>query len=248
MISEHGRRLFASTDDNVIGASTLVQIGKMAHLDQRTTRGANMSHETRWWWIRHAPVTSHTGLIYGQQDVEADFRNTAAALKDLAALLPKELVLITSDLKRASTTADAIAEAGAKWHQTVSEPGFREQHFGDWQGLSTEKVVTIRDKLPHSGWLAPAFERPPNGESFSDVIGRVVPKIIRHTSQNAGTDIVAVAHGGSIRAALAYALRLDPESALSFSVENLSLTRLDHIETADDSGVWRIVCVNRVFG
>jgi hypothetical protein len=34
---------------------------------------------------------------------------------------------------------------------------------------------------------------------------------------------------------------------LSFSLENLSLTRLDHIETADESGVWRIVCVNHVF-
>ena len=206
-----------------------------------------MSRETRWWWIRHAPVTSHAGRIYGQQDVEADFTNSAAALEGLAALLPEDLVLITSDLKRAVTTADAIAMAGAAWRQTERDPGFREQHFGDWQGLSSEELATVREKLPHSGWLAPAFERPPNGESFSDVIGRVVPAIIRHTSQHTGRDIVAVAHGGSIRAALAYALELDPESALSFSLQNLSLTRLDHIETGDDSGVWRIVCVNRVF-
>ena len=41
---------------------------------------------------------------------------------------------------------------------------------------------------------------------------------------------------------------LGRKSALSFSVENLSLTRLDHIETRDDQGVWRIVCVNRVYG
>jgi len=205
-----------------------------------------MSRETRWWWIRHAPVTSHAGRIYGQLDVEADFTNSATTLDEFAALLPEDPVLITSDLKRAVTTAGAIAEAGASWRQTEREPEFREQHFGDWQGLSSEEFVTIRDKLPHSGWLAPAFERPPNGESFADVIGRVVPAIIRHTSQHAGADIVAVAHGGSIRAALSYALGLDPESALSFSLENLSLTRLDHIETKDDSGVWRIVCVNRI--
>ena len=147
----------------------------------------------------------------------------------------------------AGTTAGAMAQAGAAWGQTEGGPGFREQHFGDGRGLSSEELVTVRDKLPHSGWLAPAFECPPNGESFSDVIGRVVPTIIRHTSQHTGRDIVAVAHGGSIRAALAYALELDPESALSFSLQNLSLTRLDHIETGDDSGVWRIVCVNRVF-
>ena len=47
---------------------------------------------------------------------------------------------------------------------------------------------------------------------------------------------------------LAEALGLDPETSLSFSLENLSLTRLDHIESGDDSGIWRIVCVNRTFG
>lgn len=205
-----------------------------------------MSRETRWWWIRHAPVTSHAGRIYGQQDVEADFEGTEATIANLVSVLPSSAIAITSDLRRAVDTADALSEAGAKWTQVEREPDFREQHFGDWQGLSSEEFVTVRDSLPHSGWLAPAFERAPGGESFSDVIGRVVPAIIRQTAQHAGRDIVAVGHGGSIRAALAYALGLDAASALSFSLENLSLTRLDHIETRDDSGVWRIVCVNRV--
>ena len=43
------------------------------------------------------------------------------------------------------------------------------------------------------------------------------------------------------------ALGIDAEAALAFSLDNLSLTRLDHIETKDDTGVWRIVCINRVF-
>ncbi|MEC7536515.1 MAG: histidine phosphatase family protein, partial [Pseudomonadota bacterium] len=64
----------------------------------------------------------------------------------------------------------------------------------------------------------------------------------------AGKDVIAVAHAGAIRAALSYALGLDLEASLSFSIENLSLTRLDHIESGDDSGIWRIVCVNRTFG
>jgi alpha-ribazole phosphatase len=207
-----------------------------------------MSRETRWWWIRHAPVTSHAGRIYGQQDVPADLTGTEAAIRRLAAVLPGDAVALTSDLQRTIATAEALSTAGCRWAEHHREPDFREQHFGEWQGLTSEAFTAVRDRLPHSGWLAPAFERPPAGESFSDVTARVVPAIIRHTSAQAGRDIVAVGHGGSIRAALGFALGVDPESALSFSLETLSLTRLDHIETRDDSGVWRIVCVNRVFG
>ena len=73
------------------------------------------------------------------------------------------------------------------------------------------------------------------------MVGRVVPAIIQHTALAAGKDVIAVAHAGAIRAALSYALGLDPEASLSFSIEDLSLTRLDHIESGDDSGIWRVV-------
>ena len=208
----------------------------------------SMNRETRWWWIRHAPVTSHAGLIYGQQDVPADFTETSAAVAALAGALPRAPVLIASDLRRAAETASAIAAAGVDWKKSESEAAFREQHFGGWQGLSTYALAELRDGLSHSGWLAPAFERPPGGESFADVIARVVPAVIHRTAEYVGQDIVAVAHGGSIRAAIAYALGIDAEAALAFSLDNLSLTRLDHIETNNDAGVWRIVCINRVSG
>ena len=220
-------------------------------MDQNITvsEDANsMNRETRWWWIRHAPVKDHAGLIYGQQDVPADYTETSTAIAALAGALPEAPVLIASDLRRAADTAAAIAAAGVDWEKSESEAAFREQHFGEWQGLSTSAFAELRDDLPHSGWLAPAFERPPGGESFADVIARVVPAVIHRTAENVGQDIVAVAHAGSIRAAIAYALGMGAEAALALSLDNLSLTRLDHIETNDDAGVWRIVCINRVFG
>ena len=208
----------------------------------------SVNRETRWWWIRHAPVTSHAGLIYGQQDAPADFTETSTTVTALAGALPETPVLIASDLRRAADTAAAIAAVGIGWAKRESESAFREQHFGEWQGLSTSSYTELRNSQRHNSWLAPAFERPPGGESFADVIARVVPAVIHRTAENVGQDIVAVAHGGSIRAALAYALGIDAEAALAFSLDNLSLTRLDHIETKDDAGVWRIVCINRVFG
>ena len=206
-----------------------------------------MERETRWWWVRHAPVTANQGRIYGQSDVPADFAGTDATMARLAAALPRDAVLVTSDLRRTVDTAEALRIAGATWSESHRDPQLREQSFGDWQGLTGDAFGRIRDRLPHSGWLAPAFERAPGGESFADVVARVVPAIIRHTAAFAGRDIVAVSHGGTIRAALGYALGLDPESALSFTMETLALTRLDHIETRDDAGVWRIVTVNRAF-
>ena len=206
-----------------------------------------MSRETRWWWIRHAPVTEHSGKIYGQGDLPADFRGTDTTIRGLANILPMDGIAIVSDLIRAVATAEALQKAGAAWSEAHQEPDFREQDFGDWQGLSHEELSASCKELNYRRWLAPAFERPPNGESYSDVVGRVVPAIIHHTSISAGKDIIAVAHAGSIRAAISYALGLDPETSLSFSIENLSLTRLDYIETDSNMGTWRINCINRTF-
>jgi hypothetical protein len=31
---------------------------------------------TRWWWVRHAPVRSDGGNIYGQEDITCDTSDT----------------------------------------------------------------------------------------------------------------------------------------------------------------------------
>ena len=62
-----------------------------------------------------------------------------------------------------------------------------------------------------------------------------------------GRDIVAVAHGGSIRAALAMALGIDAAAAMALVVDTLSLTRIDHVAGGllrGRGGAWRIGGVN----
>ena len=93
--------------------------------------------------------------------------------------------------------------------------------------------------------MRPAHEAPPGGESFIDVIGRVSAAIHRLVEAHPGQDIIAVAHGGTIRAALALALGLDPEAALAFTIENCSITRIDHIDGPGMGHGWRVVTVNR---
>jgi len=110
-------------------------------------------------------------------------------------------------------------------------------------------------RILHDFWLCPAHYRPPEGESFTDLIARVAPEIERISEENPGRHVIAVTHGGTIRAALAIALGMDPERALSFTIENLSVTRIDRIESGSDDPSpgggrlsWRTVLVNRLPG
>jgi broad specificity phosphatase PhoE len=204
---------------------------------------------TRWWWIRHAPATGHGGRIYGQEDYPADLSDVAT-LAALAALLPPEPVWVTSHLRRTRETAAAILAASAQPRAPICliEPDIAEQHVGGWHGLTYDELSTIRGVDQDVFALWPASERPPDGESFLDVVARVGQAVERLTAAHRGRDIVAVGHGGSIRAALAIALDTEAVRVMSFAVDNCSLTRLDHIsdghEVGQERACWRIVAVN----
>ena len=205
-----------------------------------------MTHTvTRWWWVRHAPVIGVNGRIYGQDDLEADCSD-AARFRALAANLPEEAIWIASHLKRTHQTMAAIrAVRGIPHPPPIVAADIAEQHFGDWQGLTYAELEARRDGAYHRFWHAPAVERPPNGESFADVVARVEKAVTRLSVAHVGRDIIAVAHGGTIRAALAAALGLDPERALGFEVGTLSITRIDLIDGPGEGAQWRIHCVNR---
>jgi alpha-ribazole phosphatase len=196
---------------------------------------------TRWWWLRHAPVTSDGGRVYGQRDVACDVSDRAA-FEILAQRLPKGAVWVASNLARTHMTAAAIRAAGLDAPEPIVEPALAEQNLGIFQGRMRAEVYA--DNPDWRGfWLTPAHATPPGGESFVDVIARVAPVLKRLNAAYGGRDIVAVAHGGTIRAALAIVLALEPEMALAFVIDNLALTRIDHI--AHGAGAaWRVWAVN----
>ncbi|MEX2647635.1 MAG: histidine phosphatase family protein [Alphaproteobacteria bacterium] len=196
---------------------------------------------TRWWWVRHAPVINPDGTIYGSTDPIADVSDTAS-FDGLARKLPPGAVWVTSHLTRARQTAEGIRAAGLDTGTPRVEPDLGEQNFGAWHGLSYEEVD--RAMGGHRFWLAPARHRPPEGESFVELIERAVPVILRLTAEHVGRDIVCVAHGGTIRAAVAHALGLDPEIALRISTVNLGITRLDHLGEDGRADAWRVGWIN----
>lgn len=211
-------------------------------IDQTHTQ--KRAKPTRWYWVRHAPVLGATSELYDTPDEPADVSNTAA-FKALAANLPKDALWLTSDLQRAKQTADAIEAQGNAPRARHIDPRLAEQHFGDWFGKGHDATFAQQQgRAKHNFWFIDAATRPPSGESFLDAMARAAHAIDDHSRTYAEKSIVAVSHGGIIRAAIAYALGLDPDKALGISVENLSTTRLDYYPGPGRGGDWRVVFLN----
>ncbi|WP_417827240.1 histidine phosphatase family protein [Thalassospira sp.] len=206
------------------------------------TRTANGVITTRWWLVRHAPVKNPKRLVYGQSDMPADMSDERT-LTALARQLPGDAHWVTSHLSRTRDTALHLQAIMDKDVPLQAENGFAEQHFGDWELQNWNdlpKGETTRF------WTDFARQQPPKGESFSDVVARVEPVFDRLNADWAGRDIVAVVHGGTIRAILANALDLSLETALAFHIDTLGLTTLEHIDGVDNPG-WRVTGINLRF-
>lgn len=205
-----------------------------------------MTPPTHWWWIRHAPVPEGGVRIFGQRDVDCDVSD-AVALRALAAALPEGPVGIVTSLRRTRQTYDALVAAGAPLPAPEVEPDLAEQSFGLWEGLSWTEMEALDPATYVGFWKNPTASAPPGGESCAAMMARVGAAIDALTARHAGRDIVCVGHGGTIRAAIAMALGLSPETAMAVVIDNLTLTRISHV--ADGllrarAGVWMVRGMN----
>jgi alpha-ribazole phosphatase len=187
-----------------------------------------VSVERRLWLIRHAPVAGPSGVIH-DDDAHAD-TSDAAAFAALRAKLPNNAAQFASPSIRTLETAAALGL------RPTAQPDFLEQDFGLWTGRHHDDLISEFGTDYRDFWRMPATNRPPGGESFAEQIVRVG----RGLGALPAGDVVLWVHSGTVRAALAIALKLAPECALRFTIDPLSLTRIDRLTKG-----WRVVCVNR---
>jgi len=182
---------------------------------------------TRFWWVRHAPVSHLSHLMYGTQDVDADVSDTPQ-FRSLAQRLPANALWYTSHLKRTAQTADAVAAQGLACEDRFESRLIAEMEFGDDTGKTHAELIAERDD-PYVGfWPRSPVNESVSGESMSDVRKRISQFMEDCAQQHPRQDIVCFSHMGAILAALAHSLELDNHNSVCFSIDNLSITRINH--------------------
>lgn len=191
---------------------------------------------TRFWWVRHGP-THRKGMI-GWTDVAADLSD-APALERLERYLPDAAPVISSDLLRCRATADAVR--GAR-RDLGSDRSLRELHFGDWEQKTSAELSAAEPELARAFWSAPGDIALPGGESWNAMAGRVHTRVDALCQEFPDQDVIAVAHFGVILSQIQRAAGISAGAAISFHVDYLSVTRIDHL----GEDMWRVHSVNQI--
>ena len=164
-------------------------------------------------------------------------RAQARAVADHLAVHEPDARLISSDLARALETAERISEAVSA--EIATDARLREIDVGRWTGMTHEQVSAESDGGP-SGWLGdPAEAFGTTGESVED-LRRRVGEWLAAPPLDDDTTVVAVTHGGVVRAAVAEVLGMDDLEPLR-GCANASVTELRWSESRDR---WRLAAYN----
>ncbi|MGW5239102.1 histidine phosphatase family protein [Monashia sp. NPDC004114] len=162
--------------------------------------------------MRHAETVDNAARVWqGHKDTDLSERGreqVREAAPHLAAYGP--VLLFSSDLRRAASTADAIAELTGL--DVRLDARLREVHVGQWQGMHADQV---KEQYPD---LIAALDRGEDvpkgvtGETRADVAARV-GAVMREVERELlpGETAVVVAHGVSGRVAAAELVGLSQE-------------------------------------
>ncbi|MEI6777934.1 MAG: histidine phosphatase family protein [Chloroflexales bacterium] len=190
--------------------------------------------------VRHGETPWNVTLQYqGQANVPLNERGHAQARLTAGRLARLNVTaLYTSDTLRAAETADAIAQACGLTPQPM--PELREIDVGQWEGLTPEQLYRrFPDHMAE-------YERDPartvrlGGESYAQLQTRALVALRRiHEAHQPGDVVVAVSHGGTIRALLCHVIGLELANFGKMWLDNGSLTELRYGRHG-----WRLVRLN----
>lgn len=186
----------------------------------------------RIFLLRHGPT--HAKAMTGWTDLPADLSDTAL-LERIDRHLPHAPV-VSSDLTRAITTADAIQ---GNRPRLPHDPALREIHFGDWEGKTWAEVNAATPDLIRQFWENPGDTHPPGGESWHMILARVTRAIDRLLADH--DTLIIAAHFGAIISHLQHAGGWTTEQAFSHKIDPLSLS-----ETWRDTDGWHVGKFNRM--
>lgn len=187
----------------------------------------------------------------GETDWNRDLRWqgwVAIPLNDLGKLQAAQLAkfirniglsaLYTSDLKRASQTAEILAEKLG--FAPVLNEQLRERHIGNWQGLTPEEMEAWYPEVYSQLRADPQNFRVPGGESRQDVKARMLAAFKDIVAQDKGETVAVISHTTAINELLSEILGSSYKKSSSVSNSSVTTIRLS------DSGVWELVASDDV--
>jgi 2,3-bisphosphoglycerate-dependent phosphoglycerate mutase len=172
------------------------------------------------WLIRHGETTwNKEGRIQGQLDAplsEMGVRQVKALAKRLSR--NKFDTIYSSDSGRATQTANLIFP---NEHLSLDER-LRERHFGIFEGKKRTEFTLEDEEIYRTFRRDPFHEQLPNGESWQNLFTRIDGWLKSLPDRG---QLLAVTHGGAIRAVLSLVVGYPKSYEWNARIANASITR-----------------------
>jgi alpha-ribazole phosphatase len=176
--------------------------------------------------VRHGAVISIRGKAYiGQVEAPLDEAGVEQAWALRRYLEPVVFhSVVASDLSRSLRTARIIA---GKHARVESWAELREIDLGSWDGLSFSEIQSRFPEDFEARGRDLEHWRPPGGESFADLRGRVLPAL-RRVLDAARGNVLVVGHAGVNRVILCEALGIPVSNLFNIAQDYGCLNILEH--------------------
>jgi broad specificity phosphatase PhoE len=220
------------------------------------------SDDAALYWVRHAESTANLADIAAHESnagrIELTHRDPDVPLSDAGReqaqalgsawrdLPPSErpTVVISSPYERALQTAQC-ALAAAEWKlPLVRDERVRERELGLLDGFTH---TGIEEEFPQEAerrnWLGKFYYRPPGGENWADVAGRVRSLLAEIAASDDNERVLLVTHQAVILLARYVLEDMTEQEVLDVDrTERLANTAVTRYEA--DGGSWRLVAYN----
>ena len=183
---------------------------------------------TRLVLVRHGSTQHSTQRRFsGRNELPLDEagQRQARALAARAPALGEVAAVVSSPLRRAVQTAEAIA--GALEVEVEVLDGLAEVDFGEWEGMTMREVHAAQPEQL-AAWASSPDTAPPGGESFTALTRRVRRARDAVIAGHPGEPVVVVTHVSPIKTLVRLALDAPPSSLFRIHLDTASVSAIDY--------------------